>query len=99
MRNSVAQTAQFFIVLATERGVIIIVQIKLSDLLYQLYQICFCMKRSNFTSQSDAVAAIEKEFDYRDEHWDFIQYHVRLFCLQCEFYVNVFFPHFFFSIN
>ena len=33
--------------------------------------------------QCDAVSVLEKEHDYRDEHLDFIQSHLRRFCLQC----------------
>lgn len=33
--------------------------------------------------QCDAIGTLEKEHDYRDEHLDFIQSHVRRFCLQC----------------
>ena len=33
--------------------------------------------------QGDAISTLEKEHDYRDEHLDFIQSHVRRFCLQC----------------
>lgn len=32
---------------------------------------------------SDAVSVLEKEHDYRDQHFDFIQSHSRRFCLQC----------------
>lgn len=33
--------------------------------------------------QCDAISVLEKEHDYRDEHFDFIQSHIRKFCLQC----------------
>lgn len=33
--------------------------------------------------QCDAVSVLEKEHDYREEHFDFIQSHVRRFSLQC----------------
>uniref|UniRef100_A0A4W4DSJ5 Dynein light intermediate chain n=1 Tax=Electrophorus electricus TaxID=8005 RepID=A0A4W4DSJ5_ELEEL len=33
-------------------------------------------------TKCDAISALEKEHDYRDEHLDFIQSHVRRFCLQ-----------------
>ncbi|XP_055087482.1 cytoplasmic dynein 1 light intermediate chain 2 isoform X4 [Periophthalmus magnuspinnatus] len=33
-------------------------------------------------TKSDAVGVLEKEHDYRDEHFDFIQSHIRQFCLQ-----------------
>ncbi|XP_033854631.3 cytoplasmic dynein 1 light intermediate chain 1 [Acipenser ruthenus] len=33
-------------------------------------------------TKCDAISALEKEHDYRDEHFDFIQSHIRRFCLQ-----------------
>ncbi|KAK5874105.1 hypothetical protein PBY51_019080 [Eleginops maclovinus] len=33
-------------------------------------------------TKCDAVAVLEKEHDFRDEHFDFIQSHIRRFCLQ-----------------
>ncbi|XP_034048232.1 cytoplasmic dynein 1 light intermediate chain 2 isoform X2 [Thalassophryne amazonica] len=33
-------------------------------------------------TKCDAVSILEKEHDYREEHFDFIQSHVRRFCLQ-----------------
>ena len=33
--------------------------------------------------QCDAVAVLEKEHDYREEHFDFLQSHIRRFCLNC----------------
>jgi hypothetical protein len=33
--------------------------------------------------QSDAISLLEKDSEYRDEHFDFIQQHVRKFCLKC----------------
>ncbi|KAM9601267.1 cytoplasmic dynein 1 light intermediate chain 1 isoform 2-T2 [Trichechus inunguis] len=33
-------------------------------------------------TKCDAISVLEKEHDYRDEHFDFIQSHVRKFCLQ-----------------
>ncbi|XP_012689915.2 cytoplasmic dynein 1 light intermediate chain 1 isoform X1 [Clupea harengus] len=33
-------------------------------------------------TKGDAISTLEKEHDYRDEHLDFIQSHVRRFCLQ-----------------
>ena len=35
--------------------------------------------------QADAISTLEKENDYREEHFDFIQMHVRNFCLHCIF--------------
>ncbi|XP_036394950.1 cytoplasmic dynein 1 light intermediate chain 1-like isoform X1 [Megalops cyprinoides] len=33
-------------------------------------------------TKCDAMSGLEKEHDYRDEHFDFIQSHIRRFCLQ-----------------
>nr|XP_023683528.1 cytoplasmic dynein 1 light intermediate chain 1 [Paramormyrops kingsleyae] len=33
-------------------------------------------------AKCDAVSTLEKDHDYRDEHFDFIQSHIRRFCLQ-----------------
>ncbi|MBN3279581.1 DC1L1 protein, partial [Polyodon spathula] len=33
-------------------------------------------------TKCDAISGLEKEHDYRDEHFDFIQSHIRRFCLQ-----------------
>uniref|UniRef100_A0A667XGH9 Dynein light intermediate chain n=1 Tax=Myripristis murdjan TaxID=586833 RepID=A0A667XGH9_9TELE len=33
-------------------------------------------------TKCDAISTLEKEHDYRDEHLDFIQLHIRRFCLQ-----------------
>lgn len=33
-------------------------------------------------TKCDAVSVLEKEHDYRDEHFDFIQSHIRRFCLE-----------------
>lgn len=44
------------------------------------------MQKGNFflsSLQCDAVSVLEKEHDYREEHFDFIQSHLRRFCLQC----------------
>ncbi|XP_074695473.1 cytoplasmic dynein 1 light intermediate chain 1 isoform X2 [Strix aluco] len=35
-----------------------------------------------FAIECDAISILEKEHDYRDEHFDFIQSHIRRFCLQ-----------------
>ena len=29
------------------------------------------------------MATLEKENNYKDEHFDFMQYHLRNFCLEC----------------
>uniref|UniRef100_A0A672JWJ2 Dynein light intermediate chain n=1 Tax=Sinocyclocheilus grahami TaxID=75366 RepID=A0A672JWJ2_SINGR len=34
-------------------------------------------------TKCDAVSVLEKEHDYKEEHFDFIQSHIRRFCLQC----------------
>lgn len=36
----------------------------------------------SFSPQCDAVSVLEKEHDFREEHFDFIQSHIRRFCLQ-----------------
>nr|XP_032826979.1 cytoplasmic dynein 1 light intermediate chain 1-like isoform X1 [Petromyzon marinus] len=33
-------------------------------------------------TKSDAVNSLEKEYDYREEHFDFMQSHIRRFCLR-----------------
>ena len=33
--------------------------------------------------QSDCMSALEKDRDYREEHFDFIQQHIRRHCLKC----------------
>ncbi|CAG7824637.1 unnamed protein product [Allacma fusca] len=33
-------------------------------------------------TKTDYINTLEREHDYRDEHFDFIQYHVRQFCIQ-----------------
>lgn len=35
-----------------------------------------------FSSQTDYIVTLEKDHDYRDEHFDFIQQWIRKFCLQ-----------------
>lgn len=35
-----------------------------------------------FPEQTDYMATLEKEFDYKEEHFDFIQQSIRKFCLQ-----------------
>ena len=32
--------------------------------------------------QTDYMSTLEKDFDYKEEHWDFIQSNIRKFCLQ-----------------
>lgn len=32
--------------------------------------------------QTDYMTTLEKEYDYREEHFDFIQYHLRKFCMK-----------------
>ena len=39
-------------------------------------------KVASLVLQCDAISVLEKEHDYRDEHFDFIQSHIRKFCLQ-----------------
>ncbi|KAG7473586.1 hypothetical protein MATL_G00097460 [Megalops atlanticus] len=33
-------------------------------------------------TKCDAISALERDHDYREEHFDFIQFHIRQFCLQ-----------------
>lgn len=33
--------------------------------------------------QSDAISTLEKQHDFKEEHFDFIQQHIRKFCLHC----------------
>lgn len=49
---------------------------------YQLSQL-ICHFARGLVFQCDAVSVLEKEHDYRDEYFDFIQSHIRRFCLQC----------------
>ena len=35
------------------------------------------------------MADLEKDFDYKDENFDFIQQKIRNFCLQCEHVYNL----------
>ena len=42
-----------------------------------------CLLTITISLQSDAASMLEKDNDYRDEHFDFIQQHVRKFCLKC----------------
>ncbi|KAG2465088.1 DC1L1 protein, partial [Polypterus senegalus] len=39
-------------------------------------------------TKCDAINSLEKEHDYRDEHFDFIQSYIRHFCLQCFMWKN-----------
>ena len=32
--------------------------------------------------QTDYISTLEKDYDYKEEHFDFIQQHLRKFCLQ-----------------
>lgn len=38
-------------------------------------------------TKTDFMTTLEKEFDYREEHFDFVQQAVRKFCLQCKFFL------------
>ncbi|CAF5065467.1 unnamed protein product, partial [Rotaria socialis] len=33
-------------------------------------------------TKSDAMSTLEKENDYDDQHFEFLQYHIRNFCLE-----------------
>jgi dynein light intermediate chain 1 len=35
-------------------------------------------------TKSDCISILDKEMEYRIEHFDFIQYHIRKFCLECK---------------
>lgn len=35
-------------------------------------------------TKSDFMSTLDKEMEYRVEHFDFIQYHIRRFCLDCK---------------
>ena len=37
----------------------------------------------------DCINQLEKDFDFKEEHWDFIQMHLRRFCLQCKFLLGI----------
>lgn len=34
-------------------------------------------------TKTDYISTLEKQYDYKDEHFDFIQLSIRNFCLQC----------------
>jgi len=40
-------------------------------------------------TKSDAVESLEKDYGYKDSHFEFIQQHLRRTCLQCECANNV----------
>lgn len=35
-------------------------------------------------TKTDYMSTLEKEHDYKEEHFDFIQQYIRKFCLQCK---------------
>ena len=35
-------------------------------------------------TKTDYMSTLEKDYDFREEHFDFIQQYARKFCLQCE---------------
>ena len=35
-------------------------------------------------TKSDFMSTLDKDMEYRVEHFDFIQYHIRRFCLDCK---------------
>lgn len=37
--------------------------------------------------KSDSISILDKENEYRLEHFDFIQYSIRKFCLECKCFV------------
>ena len=42
-----------------------------------------------YSLQCDSISVLEKEHDYREEHFDFIQSNVRRFCLQCILFMHI----------
>ena len=44
----------------------------------------FIVKFSFFFFQTDCMSTLEKENEYREEHFDFIQKNLRKFCLKCK---------------
>lgn len=38
-------------------------------------------------TKSDSISVLDKENEYRIEHFDFIQYHIRRFCLDCKLFL------------
>lgn len=50
---------------------------------FQCLKLLQCHLMIALSPQCDAISVLEKEHDYRDEHFDFIQSHIRKFCLQC----------------
>lgn len=41
-------------------------------------------------TKSDSISILDKENEYRIEHFDFIQYHIRHFCLDCKLAIFIF---------
>lgn len=39
------------------------------------------------------MATLEKDNDYKDEYFDFMQYHLRKFCLECKMNPFLLFPN------
>lgn len=37
-------------------------------------------------TKTDFMSSLEKEFDYKEEHFDFIQQAIRKFCLRCKYW-------------
>lgn len=36
-------------------------------------------------AKTDYMSTLEKEYDYKEEHFDFIQQAIRKFCLNCKY--------------
>jgi dynein light intermediate chain 1 len=50
-------------------------------------------------TKSDCISILDKEMEYRIEHFDFIQYHIRKFCLECKQMILKFRTKFFFLFH
>ena len=48
----------------------------------------FQFKLFILTLKSDSISLLDKENEYRIEHFDFIQYHIRKFCLDCNYFIS-----------
>lgn len=47
-------------------------------------------------TKTDYISTLEKQYDYKDEHFDFIQLNIRNFCLCC---ILLIFVHFMFILT
>ena len=46
---------------------------------------CLGLSMVVVVTKSDYTSVLDKEMDYRIEHFEFIQYHIRRFCLECTY--------------